>query len=66
MTPSCYAQCMAYVTDFAPSRGYIFGSCFKWCVCDIPMSHLDYGVNNFSNKAINDTYSGLENSSYTM
>lgn len=57
MTPSCYAQCMSYVTDFAPSRDYIFGGCFKWCVCDIPTSHLDSGVNNFSDKNRNGTHS---------
>lgn len=60
MTQSCYAQCMTYVTDFAPSRDYIFGSCLKWNFCDIPTIHLDNGVNNFDNKSRNDTYSGLE------
>lgn len=66
MTPSCYAQCKTYVTDFAPSRDYIFGSCFKWCVCDIPTSHLGSGVNNFGDKNRNGTQSELENSSCTV
>lgn len=66
MTPSCYAQCMTYVADLAPSRNYIFGSCFKWCACDIPTSHLDSGVNNLGNKNRNGTHSGLEHSSCTL